>query len=151
MLARTASVIEPSSSTTSCPDNRSVATTSNGMQVSLNSLRLVSRLSNSFIFLPEIKPRRGSWTSKNSLESILFIIRPSIFISAPQAYIPPTIAPMLLPTIKSKGILFSCNTCNIPIWASPRALPAPSTRAILGRSLITVTSGNRYCSSKLPP
>src|SRR6185437_15390563 len=52
----------------------------------------------------------------------------------PAAYSPPTMAPMLVPTMQSMGMC-SCSMASItPTWAAPRAPPPLSTRQTLGRT-----------------
>src|SRR5438128_8795969 len=46
----------------------------------------------------------------------------------PDAYMPPTMAPMLLPAMKSMGMRFSSMTFSTPTCAEPRAAPPLRTR-----------------------
>ena len=48
----------------------------------------------------------------------------------PAAYIDPTTAPMLVPTIKSGTTPSESSTRSTPIWANPFAPPPESTSAV---------------------
>ena len=52
----------------------------------------------------------------------------------PDAYRPPTIAPMLVPAMASIGIRIRSSSRSTPMCAAPRAPPPPSTSPTLGRS-----------------
>ena len=52
----------------------------------------------------------------------------------PEAYKPPTIAPILVPTIASIGTRRRSSSLSTPMCAAPRAPPPPRTRPIRGLS-----------------
>ena len=82
------------------------------------------------------KPRssRGGRSRKASCQ---FSERINVSISAPdmpEAYKPPTTAPMLVPAIASTGTCISSSTFSTPTCAAPRAPPPLSTNPTRGRS-----------------
>ena len=52
----------------------------------------------------------------------------------PEAKVPPTSAPMLVPTTQSIGMCSSSSAASTPTWAAPLAPPPPSTSPMRGRS-----------------
>ncbi|MNC39350.1 hypothetical protein D3C75_880050 [compost metagenome] len=50
----------------------------------------------------------------------------------PEAYRPPTTAPMLVPAMASMRTPCSSRALSTPMWARPRAAPPDSTRPTLG-------------------
>ncbi len=76
---------------------------------------------------------RAGRSRKAALQSIP---RMNSSISAavmPEAYRPPTTAPMLVPAIASTGMRCSSSACSTPTCASPREPPPERTRPMRGR------------------
>ena len=55
---------------------------------------------------------------------------------SPDAYRPPTTAPMLVPAMASTGTWFSSSTLSTPMCAAPRAPPPDSTRPMRGPGVV---------------
>ncbi len=78
--------------------------------------------------------RRGGWSSNSASQSVAASSRSMACGDQPQAYRPPTMAPMLVPTMKSIGMRSSSSTSSTPTCAMPLAPPPESTSAIRGRA-----------------
>jgi hypothetical protein len=55
--------------------------------------------------------------------------------------VPPTTAPIEVPTITSGTMPCADSVRSTPIWAKPRAAPPPSARPMLGRSRVGRSGG----------
>ena len=69
---------------------------------------------------------------RRSVQLVFLAIESICSIVYPAENIPPTILPMLVPTITSGFIPASLNACNTPICESPLAPPPLSVNAISG-------------------
>ncbi len=83
------------------------------------------------------RKRRSSRSGSSDIASAQSMSATSCSRSAtlmPDAYRPPTIAPMLVPAIASIGTRMRSSSRNTPMCAAPRAPPPPSTSPTRGRS-----------------
>ena len=62
----------------------------------------------------------------------------------PEAYMPPTMAPMLVPAMKSIGIRICSSARITPTCEMPSAPPPPSASPIFGRS--GAPAGAAFCA-----
>ena len=76
---------------------------------------------------------RGGRSVKSADQSAVSITCTNSSAVIPDAYRPPTIAPMLVPATKSTGTCKSSSTLITPTCAAPRAPPPLRTRPTVGR------------------
>ena len=68
----------------------------------------------------------------------------------PEAKVPPTRAPMLVPTTQSMGMRNSSSAASTPTWAAPLAPPPPSTSPMRGRGCNGASTTSPWASSHGP-
>ena len=96
------------------------------------SSEIVSKLLSCTFFCSR-KRLRLSFLSDREITSFQFILLNTELSSLevyPEEYKPPTILPILVPTIRSTSISLSSKTFNTPIWEIPLAPPPLNTRPI---------------------
>ena len=84
-----------------------------------------------------------------SCQEIALTAFSSSFASMPEAKVPPTSAPMLVPTMQSIGMRISSSTLRTPTCAAPFAPPPPSTRPMRGRAWVAWTGGAASIGTRL--